>query len=171
MLKIVSKGYKVVDSEIPTKKSVTQLIRDIESDKASISDLKRYIAHPTGHSQFDRRIKIYYLGHTEANSSAMRELGLFYEKGHLVKKNKQLAHQYIYKAAEASDPKAMRTLGRYFEKGIGCKQSMSKAERWYKKAADAGNKQAKKDWQWCRELNNPTGRNIRYLAARTVRIK
>jgi len=168
MFQIISNSYEVVDPEIPSKKSIKQVVRQIESGNVDISTLESFLNHQTGDKKFDKRIEIYYQGRTKASARAMRELGMLYYTGKSpVKKSHRQAYKYISQAAYQSDPNAMRRLGQFYEKGIGCDRSLSKAETWYIKAAVAGNKQAKKDSQWCREQRKPTGRNPRYLAART----
>lgn len=74
---------------------------------------------------------------------AQYNLGLFYERGEGVAKDKTQAHYWIRKAAEQGLPEAQVNLGQMLIIGEGTNSDMAQGILWLRRAADQGNSIAK----------------------------
>ena len=103
---------------------------------------------------FQKGIDAYRKGH---NSIALREwvplarqghanaqynLGVMYDKGHGVPRNKVTAIKWYKRAAEQGVTLAQYNLGVIYEKGTGVRQNYKVAVEWYTSAAQNGNANA-----------------------------
>ena len=73
---------------------------------------------------------------------AQYSLGVFYDKGLGVLKNKSKALLWYYVSAKNNFAKAQYNLGVFFLKGVGTSQNLKEANIWFSKAAEQGVREA-----------------------------
>ena len=78
----------------------------------------------------------------QAFPPAQYSLGVLYDKGLGVLKNKSKALLWYYAAAENNHAKAQYNLGVFFLKGTGTSRNLKEANIWFSKAAEQGVKEA-----------------------------
>lgn len=74
--------------------------------------------------------------------AAQRELGALYATGRGVRRNNELALEWMTKAADAGDAEAQYRVGSAHQGGYGTAVDMLRAADWYRKAAGQGHAQA-----------------------------
>jgi hypothetical protein len=143
------------DSGPPTN---TQRLRNAVPNSAVINNnAPNSTATSDKYSQLLEGIRAYYAGdynlsfeklHPLAEEDVARaqfRLGIMYNQGRTVVKNKDLARQWIaralptiLRAAQNNEAWAQADLGTAYELGVGVNKNMRHAASWYQKAADQG---------------------------------
>ena len=87
-------------------------------------------------------MKWYRSAAEHGNINVFSEIGIMYEEGYGVKKNKNRAVQYYIMGADKGNAKAQYLLGHAYQYGRGIKDDPERALHWYRKAAEQGNADA-----------------------------
>jgi TPR repeat protein len=88
---------------------------------------------------YTEAVKWYRKAAEQGNANAQYNLGMMYDNGSGVEKNKVEAVKWYRKAAEQGYANAQYNLGVMYECGSGVEENEIEALKWYRKAAEQGN--------------------------------
>jgi uncharacterized protein len=91
------------------------------------------------HRDYTTAIRLWGPLAEQGNPEAQYNLGLAYEYGHGVTRDRAAAANWFRKAANQGLVSAQLSLGVLYENGVGVPQDFASAVSWYQKAAEQGN--------------------------------
>ena len=86
----------------------------------------------------EKAFRLFMIEAKNGNSSAQKDIGIFYSNGWVVPQDNKEAVKWYRLAAEQGDAGAQYNLGGQYEKGQGVPQDYKEAVKWYRKAAEQG---------------------------------
>lgn len=89
-------------------------------------------------------VRLFRKAAEQGYAPAQWKLGLCYDLGEGVAKNKEEAIRWYRKAADQGYANAQYNLGVCYQYGVGVQNNIAEARKWFQKAADQGDKDAKK---------------------------
>lgn len=92
---------------------------------------------------------------------ALNSLGVSYEKGESIRRNRKRAFELYVQAAELDPSVAAFNVGHCYHKGVGVEIDFSKALEWYIKAAESGHMSGMKNAFWFYMEGKGTPQNYR----------
>lgn len=81
-------------------------------------------------------VSLYRRAAESGHVGAMRVVGCLYRDGRVVVANKNMAYEWMLKAAVAGDPEAQLAVADMFRLGAGCDENLTEASLWYSNAYD-----------------------------------
>jgi TPR repeat protein len=91
---------------------------------------------------FKEALRLYRLAAQQGNVNAAYNLGLYYELGRGVRKNRQTSFKWYLLAAEGGEPDSQCVVGFCYFNGDGVTEDIEQAVRWYRRAAKNGSPSA-----------------------------
>ncbi|WP_338883058.1 tetratricopeptide repeat protein [Xenorhabdus sp. TH1] len=133
--------------------SITILLSACTSDKDHLTlnedDLLNFAIKLEEKGNYKNAFKYYLLAAKKGNSTALNNIGFFYEFGQGVDKDYSKALKYYNKSIRIdNNSTALHNLSRLYLLGLGVKKDRKKALFFLNKSAELGNKHALNDVYW-----------------------